>query len=89
MVRGRERVKYINFNIAGKLIATINCLQKGILYIYLVLMQHQLSILLGVHLIEVMDTVVMCNCVLHMLVTKITCSIFTFLQIHIDECINY
>ena len=31
MVRWRERVKYINFYIAGKLIATINCLQKGIL----------------------------------------------------------
>ena len=67
MVRWRERVKYINFYIAGKLIATINCLQKRILCIYLVLMRHKLSILLGVHLIEVMNTVVMCNCVLHIL----------------------
>ena len=38
-----------------------------IVCIYLVLVQHQLSILLGVHLIEVMNTVVMCNCVLHIL----------------------
>ena len=29
MVRGREMVKYINFYIAGNLIATISCLQKG------------------------------------------------------------
>ena len=29
MVRGREMVKYINFYIAGNLIATMNFLQKG------------------------------------------------------------
>ena len=67
MVRWRERFKYMNFYIAGNLIATINCLQKGIFCMYLVLMQHQLSILLGVHLIAVMNTVVLCNCVLHIL----------------------
>ena len=36
MVRGREMVKYINFYIAGNLIATINCLQggKGLIYTF-------------------------------------------------------
>ena len=33
--------------------------------IYLVLKRHQLSMLLGVHLMDIINTVVMCNYVLH------------------------